>query len=218
VKEIAYKCVVADPPWQFGDKLPGPGRGAVKNYSVMTVEDICGMGCIEDARPAIFMCNEHYGIADDALLFLWRVSSQVEEAYRVVRAWGFVPKSEIVWIKASRMMDAKVCDGSPEEGDHIQVPKVHFGMGRYVRASHETCIIAARGKAIPLIKNHSTRSIFTAVTGAHSQKPEEFYKIVEELCVGPRLELFSRAERKDWMCVGDEISPQAGDNLLKEAQ
>jgi hypothetical protein len=195
---LAFKCIVADPPWQFGDKLPGAGRGAAKNYSVMTIDDIRCMASsvVIDHRPpgkpptprqGVRMCGERYGFADDALLFLWRVSSQVEEAYSVVRAWAFVPKSEIVWIKQT------------ESG------KLHFGMGRYTRASHETCIIAARGKAIPLIKNRSTRSVFYAPTGAHSQKPEAFYKLIEDLCEGPRLELFARVHREGWTCVGDEL-------------
>lgn len=185
----AFRCIVADPPWQFGDKLPGAGRGAAKNYSVMTVDDVCYLATSRVmGDPTMFeMCGQFFDLADDALLFLWRVSSQVEEAYKVVRAWGFVPKSEIVWIKKT------VSD------------KIHFGMGRYVRASHETCIVAARGKAIPLIKNRSTRSIFEAPTGAHSQKPEAFYKLIEELCEGPRLELFARAQRDGWTTVGDEL-------------
>lgn len=197
----AYKCIVADPPWSFGDKLPGAGRGAEKNYTVMTVDDICGMKGrrASDGAYLIEMCGEHYEIASDALLFLWRVSSQVEEAYRVVRAWGFVPKSEIVWIKTTKPLENCVM------GKPMTMPTLHFGMGRYTRGSHETCIIAARGKAIPLIKNRSTRSVFYAPTGAHSQKPAEFYKIVEDLCEGPRLELFARGQREGWTCVGDEL-------------
>jgi len=138
-------------------------------------------------RQGVRMCGERYGLADDALLFLWRVSSQVEEAYRVVRAWGFVPKTEIVWQKLT-------VKGLP-----------WFGMGRYLRASHETCIVAARGKAIPLIKSRSIRSTFEAKVGGHSEKPPEFFELVEKLCVGPRLELFSRRQRPGWTCVGDEL-------------
>jgi N6-adenosine-specific RNA methylase IME4 len=193
-----YKCIVADPPWQFGDKLPGAGRGAEKNYTVMTVENVRNLA-MPRAWPdtpnrevkAIVMCGGEHFIAKDALLFLWRVSSQVEEALSVVRAWGFVPKSEIVWLKKT------------------ETGKPWFGMGRYVRASHETCIIAARGKAIPLIQNRSTRSIFEAPAGAHSQKPEAFYEIVEKLCLGPRLELFARRHREGWTCVGDELQAES---------
>lgn len=165
-----FACIAADPPWTFGDKLPGASRGAAKNYSVMSIDDICAL----ELPP----------IADDAYLFLWRVSSQVEEAYRVVRAWGFVSKSEIVWQKLTKT-------GLP-----------WFGMGRHVRASHETCIVAVRGRPIRL--NASTRSTFSAVAGKHSEKPAEFYRMIEALCPGPRLELFGRAAREGWTVVGDQ--------------
>lgn len=167
------RVLVADPPWSFGDKLPGASRGAEKNYSVLGIADI-------ERFPLP-------SLAADALLFLWRVASQPEEAMRVVRAWGFVPKSELVWLK-------KTPGG-----------KTHFGMGRYVRASHEICVIASRGRGNSLIKSKSVRSVFEAPTGAHSRKPDEFYRIVESLADGPYHELFARRTQPGWTCEGDEL-------------
>jgi N6-adenosine-specific RNA methylase IME4 len=127
-------------------------------------------------------------IADDALLLLWRISSMPEEALRVVRAWGFQPKSEIVWVKTT-------VDG---EG-------LAFGMGRYVRASHETCIVAGRGRAASLVADKSIRSVFFAPRGAHSSKPEIFYDMAERLYPGPRVELFARGvARSGWEQYGRE--------------
>ena len=166
-----FKVICADCPWSFGDKLPGKSRGAEKNYAVMSIEDICNF-----PLPPI---------ADDAYLFMWRVSSQVEEAYRVVRAWGFVPKSEIIWRKLTS-------NGNP-----------WFGMGRSVRASHETCIIATRGR--PVRKSASVRSVFDASVGRHSAKPEVFYDLVEQLSDGPYVELFARRQRPGWTCIGLEL-------------
>lgn len=179
-----FACIVADPPWSFGDALPGASRGAEKNYSCMSVEDIRDI--YDSCDGDIEMCDRFFPVANDALLFMWRVSAMVPEAYSVISAWGFTPKSEIVWTKKTK--------GG----------KLHFGMGRYVRASHETCIIAARGKAASLILNHSTRSVFEAETGKHSEKPNKFFEIVEALCPGPRLELFARRQREGWTCVGNE--------------
>lgn len=168
-----FKVVCADPPWHFGDKLPGPSRGAEKNYRVLTQLEI-----EQFPLPSI---------ADDALLFLWRVSSQVEEAYRVVRAWGFVPKTEIVWLKRTT------------------TGKRWFGMGRITRAEHETCIVAKRGKPVIIARN--IRSTFEAAAGEHSEKPEYFYReIVERLSDGPYVELFARVQRLGWTCLGDETN------------
>jgi len=81
-------------------------------------------------------------IADDALLILWRLSSMQRDALDVVRAWGFEEKAEIVWNKLTKT-------GKP-----------WFGMGRYTRGSHETAIIAARGKFKVKVRN--MRSTFDA--------------------------------------------------------
>lgn len=170
---MSYSCIVADPPWQFGDKLPGPKRGAEKHYECMSVSEICAL-----KLPAI---------ADDAILFLWRVASMAEESYAVVRAWGFAPKSEIVWYKVA-------VSGKPQ-----------MGMGRTVRNCHETCIVATRGKYSKLIDSHRELSVVTAQRRAHSEKPAEFYALVERLCVGPRLELFARRHRPGWDCLGSEL-------------
>jgi N6-adenosine-specific RNA methylase IME4 len=137
---------------------------------VLTLDEICAF----ELPP----------IADDAYLFLWRVSAMVEEAYRVVRAWGFEPKSEIVWQK-------RTANGKP-----------WFGMGRHVRASHETAILAVRGRPKPLVRN--IRSRFSAVAGRHSEKPEEFYALVERIAPGPYVELFARRQRSGWKCLGNE--------------
>ncbi len=178
MEPIKYACVLADPAWPFGDSLPGGNRGASKNYSLMSIEDICKFPLPD--------------IDDHAYLFLWRVSSQVEEAYQVMRAWGFTPKSEIVWQKLTK-------NGKP-----------WFGMGRHVRASHETCIIGVKGK--PLRLNASTRSTFASPVPVdadgkyiHSAKPDCFYGIVEALCNGPRVEIFARKTRENWLSIGNEV-------------
>ncbi len=169
-----FACVVADCPWRFGDKLPGRGRGAAKHYATLSVAELCAF-----ALPPL---------AADCHLFLWRVSAMVEEAYRVCRAWGFTPKTEIVWLKRTA------------------TGKRWFGMGRTVRGEHESVIVAVRGR--PATRSKSIRSTFaaTAERRTHSAKPEAFFELVEALTDGPRLELFARRKRPGWTCVGNEVS------------
>jgi N6-adenosine-specific RNA methylase IME4 len=128
-------------------------------------------------------------LADDSLLFLWRVASMQQEALDVAKAWGFKPKTEIVWHKLTR------------------TGKTHFGMGHYTRASHETCLVCVRGR--PKIKSRSVRSIFAAPVGRHSEKPSAFYSLVEELSEGPYVELFARRHRANWHCLGNELAENA---------
>lgn len=189
-----FRVLTADPPWKFNDKLPGESRGAEKNYKVLTVEDIkAGRFVGGDAL-------QH--VADDAYLFLWRVSAGgkiedltlAEEAFAVARAWGFAPKTEIVWRKQTK-------NG-----------KRHFGMGWHIRMEHETCVVATRGNPKPLVRN--IRSVFDAPApndsrgrAFHSAKPEEFYSdVVEKLAAGPYCELFGRVRRPGWTVLGDQVT------------
>jgi N6-adenosine-specific RNA methylase IME4 len=228
-----YACLACDPPWQHGDSL-GP-RGARANYETMSVDEICGL-----ARPkpkwwekhaswtdtsgkeapspikppmAIAMCGKKFRLADDCILFLWRLASMPNGALQVVSAWGFEPKTEIVWVKTTgEADDAMITSKGDRYGQLVKVPVLHFGMGRSVRGAHETCIVATRGKYSKLIKNHSTRSVFFAPVPRdsggriiHSAKPPAFYTLVENLCKGPRLELFARERRDGWKCSGREL-------------
>lgn len=184
-----FRVLAADPAWQFDDKLPGASRGAARNYRVGSEEDLSRV------LPTALV-DLDAKLADDAFLFMWRVAAMVPLAYRLVERWGFVAKSELVWLK-TRASGAR-----------------HFGMGRTVRAAHETCIIATRGR--PQRASASVRSVFEAPvptfsTGRiiHSAKPDRFFEIVEELAGrGPRLELFARRARPGWVAWGDQ-APRA---------
>lgn len=169
--DFVYPVVLADPPWAPKDSLPGPSRGAARHYPVIATSDLCRL--------------EIPKLAPNAVLFLWRLASMPVDALEVARAWGFVPKTEIVWVKTTK-------NG-----------KLHFGMGRQVRASHETCIVATRGKMRPL--SRSVRSVFFAPVGAHSVKPDAFYQIIESMYGGPYVELFARRVRTGWDSVGLDL-------------
>jgi N6-adenosine-specific RNA methylase IME4 len=167
------RVIVADPPWPFRDKLPGPGRGASKHYGLLSLADLCTF-----ALPPI---------ADDAWLFLWRVSSMQREAIAVARAWGFSdPVSELVWAKTTN-------DGQ----------RLRLGMGRTVRNSHEVCMLCRRGR--PKRADAGVPSVLLAPRGEHSAKPDRFFDLVERFARGPYVEMFSRRRRPRWSCFGDEV-------------
>lgn len=178
------RLLVVDPPWLFGDRLPGPGRGAVKHYPCMPLHEI-----MRFPLPVL---------APDCLLLLWRVSAMQQEALDVVRAWGFTLKSELVWVKTTKR--------APEPAQGVS-QSLAFGMGRYVRGSHETCLIATRGRF--KVASRSERSVFFAPVGKHSAKPDEFYRIAERLGGGPGVELFARRPRPGWLTYGNELEISA---------
>lgn len=171
-----FRVVEADPPWMHDDQLPGETRGAGHQYPIMPTADLCRL-----VLPPI---------ATDAVLCLWRVASMQEDALDVIRAWGFSLKTEIVWVKTTT-----------KKG--VPTNRLHFGMGRQVRAAHETCLIATRGRVTPL--NKSTRSVFAAPVGRHSEKPQRFYQIIADLYAGPRVSLFSRVLREGWTTIGHDV-------------
>jgi N6-adenosine-specific RNA methylase IME4 len=167
---------MADPPWKFGDKLPGKSRGASKHYACMSLRQL-----MEYELPPL---------DPNCLLFLWRVAAMQNEALTLMTAWGFTLKSEIVWNKLTKR-------GNP-----------WFGMGRYVRAAHETCLIGVRGSV--QVADHSIRSSFSAPVQEHSRKPDEIYTIAERLVPqGPYVELFGRRPRKEWIVLGNEVEQAA---------
>lgn len=176
----SFRVLVADPPWPFRDALPDE-RGAAHNYPLMSVNDIC-----------MFKLPP---LTDDAVLYLWRVAAMQAEALRVVSAWGFTLKPELVWLKKTKY------------------GRRWFGMGRIVRAEHEICLIATHGR--PQTLSHSVRSTFetdeddvaglSARVDRHSAKPERFYGIIESLHAGPYCELFARRQRPGWTCLGNEL-------------
>lgn len=209
------RVLVADPPWQFGDNTPH--KGADDHYKTMPIEEI-------KAFPLP-------PLADDAVIFMWRVGggneadgSLGEQAYSVMRAWGFTPKSELCWQKT---LTCKTCDGQGYATDFIgdadkargkpikiwceecsgRGYKNALGMGRYVRGCHEICLIGTRGKA-QFPDDKGVRSIIQAPRGPHSAKPDRFYERVERLYqTGPYVELFARRRREGWHCFGDELKP-----------
>lgn len=231
---MPFRTLVADPPWPFGDKLPGPGRGAEKNYSVLSIDDICNFLDDHPVDPASPL-SVRQSLAPDCRLFLWRVASMQRQALEVVSAWGFLEKTDLTWLKVSAggWVNGKLVDFDfqPKDGDGgrdfsktFGGAKVHFGMGRTLRASDEKvvvaelgaptwladedreveiAIVAARGK--PEVTSRSVRSVFAAPYTKHSGKPEEFYELVESLSSGPYLELFARRQRPGWTCLGDEL-------------
>jgi N6-adenosine-specific RNA methylase IME4 len=167
-----YNVIVADPPWQFGDKLPGATRGAERNYDCMPVDEIQRF----HLPP----------MGNDSVLFLWRVASMQREALNVMSAWGYTQKTELVWLKKTAYLNR------------------WFGMGRIVRAEHEVCLIGTRGR--PKVLSNSIRSVFAARVKAHSEKPDEFFEIVQSLYAGPYVELFARKRREGWTCFGKELA------------
>lgn len=169
-----YNVIYADPPWQYENTVIS---GAAENhYETMTLEDICNL-----------LQKLELKVADDAVLFLWVTNPFVEDAFKVVHAWGFSYKTNIVWCKTE-----------------LEKP----GSGFYVRGRHELLYICTKGAFTPLDKHISPPigSVLESPVREHSRKPEEVYTIIERLYPNCNyIELFARAPRDGWEVWGDEV-------------
>jgi len=83
--------------------------------------------------------------------------------------------------------------------------KIKHNMGHYNSVRHEFLLVCTRGSCLPDTPTlyDSVQSIERSQT--HSEKPEEFRKIIEALYTrGDRLELFARARVPGWTAYGLE--------------
>lgn len=116
--------------------------------------------------------------ADDSHLYLWTPVKMIPDALTVCEAWGFRYVGLLTWAKPG------------------------LGLGTWWRVSTEHVIFGVRGK-LPTAPN--LRNWFQAPRTRHSQKPEEFFELVEKASPAPYLELFARRQRAGWTCWGNEV-------------
>lgn len=174
---MKYRTLVLDPPWRVR-RLESPGAkgfgfgtkplGSIAlPYETLTVEQIA-------AYPIASIAE------DDAHLYLWTINAYVEQAYSIVRAWGFKPSTLLTWAKAP----------------------MGLGPGGAYSITTEFILFARRGSLKPLRRMDSTW--WNWQRREHSTKPEHFYDMVEQVSPGPYAEIFSRRHRLMWDVYGDE--------------
>jgi N6-adenosine-specific RNA methylase IME4 len=117
--------------------------------------------------------------AKDSILWLWSTQAYLYEAKNILEHWGYEYKATLVWNK-----------------DNI-------GMGNWLRMQCEFCLLGIKGK--PIYHNTKYRDIITEKGREHSRKPESFYNMVNDICIGTKLDYFSREKRKGWYSYGNEI-------------
>jgi len=116
--------------------------------------------------------------AEDCVLFLWTTHAFLKDSFEILNEWGYNYKATLVW------------------------DKVKMGLGRTIRMQVEFCLIAIKGN--PIINGNSERDIITESRREHSRKPEAFYEMVDRMCIGNKLDYFSRQNRINWEHYGAE--------------
>lgn len=166
-----FAVLYADPPWRYEHPPMGGTTRSIENqYPTMSLEEICALPVGDIAH-------------DDSVLFMWATSPKLYECMSVLDAWGFLYRTDMVWVK-----------------DKI-------GMGYYVRGKHESLLIARRGELPPPAEDARPDSVILAPRLEHSAKPIEMYDNIDRMYPGIRkIELFGRApdERPLWSTWGNQ--------------
>ena len=168
-----YKIIYADPPWQYKDK--GCGSSAESKYPTIDIEKLKSLNVSS-------ICEK------DCVLFLWATFPMIQEAFEVIKAWGFTYKTlGFLWIKQSSTRQ-----------------KFAYGLGRWTRSNAEPCFLAVKGNPKPI--DHSISQLVVQPNIKHSTKPFIIReKIVQLIGDVPRIELFARQKVEGWDCWGNEV-------------
>lgn len=172
----AYGTILADPPWRFSNRTGkmAPEHRRLSRYDTMTLSDICELPVANVA-------------AENSHLYLWVPNALLAEGLRVMDAWGFSYKTNLVWYKVRK-------DGGPDGR----------GVGFYFRNVTELILFGIRGKARTLQPGRSQVNLLATRKREHSRKPDELFDIIESCSSGPYLELFAREKREGWQQWGNE--------------
>lgn len=172
-----FATVMADPPWRFTNRTGkvAPEHKRLARYPTMDLNDICGL-------PV----SEH--LETTAHCYLWVPNALLPDGLKVLTAWGFEYKSNIIWHKVRK-------DGGSDGR----------GVGFYFRNVTEILLFGVRGKnARTLAPGRRQVNLFGTRKREHSRKPDEQYDIIESCSWGPFLELFGRGRRDKWTVWGNQ--------------
>ena len=140
------------------------------HYPTMKTADICAL---------------KFYIARDAVLYLWATAPKLEDALRVMKAWGFAYKTQMVWDK-----------GSP-------------AYGFWFRGQHEILLVGTKGKFSPPKKDgkwFNLPSVWREKRTRHSAKPKGIRDYIKAAFPDARrLEVFARDVAEGWDCWGDGV-------------
>ena len=130
--------------------------------------------------PVSLIASFRFPCATQSHLYLWVTNRRVDWGYQVASAWGFDIVQMLTWCKPG------------------------LGVGRF-QCNTEQVLVCRKGKpqGNPFGRTHGT--YFNWKRGRHSEKPEGFYDLVEQISPGPYLDMFARRKRLGWDVWGNEV-------------
>lgn len=194
-KRNMYKTLVIDPPW----KLCSGGSKSLAvhtHYPVQTKKEI-----LETVHSWL---KDHL-IAEEAHLYLWCVNSYssgytkgITDGLEICRSIGFHPITNIIWCKPQN-------NPTPYG---LRATEICIFASKHRKGNHQEIMYGGTANPQSVATPNLKRSLdwFIADRREHSQKPEEFYTLVEQRSNGPYLEMYSRKQRDGWTTLGNETT------------
>jgi N6-adenosine-specific RNA methylase IME4 len=175
--DMQYGTILVDPPWQFSNRTGkmAPEHRRLSRYSTMSLEEI---GDLPVSKLALAQSH----------LYLWVPNALIAEGLEVMKRWGFIYKTNIVWYKIRK-------DGGPDGR----------GVGFYFRNVTELLLFGTRGNFRTLPPGRRQVNLVASQKREHSRKPEEIFPVIESCSPAPYLELFAREKREGWYQWGNEV-------------
>ena len=127
----------------------------------------------------------------NSVLFLWSTVPFLPKILKVMESWGYRYKTSIFWEKIGRL-----------------------GMGFWFRGQVEILLVGIKGEVKPF--RIQKKNILHVKIRGHSQKPDEFYELIEMIKLKPRIELFARNKRKGWDVWGNEVESDIKMEIVKK--
>lgn len=172
-----FGAILIDPPWRFLNRTGkvAPEHRRLARYTTMSTDELAGLPVGDLAQSA-------------SHIYLWCPNALLADGLRLLEAWGFTYKTNLVWYKVRK-------DGGPDGR----------GVGFYFRNVTELVLFGVKGRLRTLPPGRRQTNIMVHRKREHSRKPPLLYDIIEECSPGPFLELFARQRRDGWHQWGNEV-------------
>ena len=184
-----FGTILADPAWPYCSPraiVGNGGRGNLHGHAKNIIQVDASAHYPLMTLEAIKALPVEEIAADAAHLYLWTTNAFMVEAHEVARAWDFEPKTILTWVKIK-----------------LDRPEVSMKTGYWYRSATEHIVFGVRGSQRLL--GPAVPTAFLLPRLPHSEKPEFFYRLIEEQSPGPYLELFARRRWPGWDAWGNEI-------------
>jgi len=120
-------------------------------------------------------------VADNCHVFLWTTQKYLPSAFDIIKEWGLTYVLTMVWHKNGGFQP--------------------FGLPQY---NCEFVLYAHKGNP-KFIDTKAFNCCFNGERGKHSEKPNEFYQLLDRVCDGNKIDIFARKEREGWSVYGNEV-------------